>query len=103
MLLPSVSSSFDYEGELAVIIGKHGFHVPEDRALDIVAGYSLFNDGSIRDWQRHTSQFTPGKNFPSTAGFGPCLVTKEEAGPSPKNPSRPTSTASWSSPPTSAT
>ena len=80
MLLPSNSTSFDYEGELAVIIGKHGFHVPEDRALSIVAGYSLFNDGSIRDWQRHTSQFTPGKNFPATAGFGPCLVTQEEAG-----------------------
>lgn len=80
MLLPAVSTSFDYEGELAVIIGKHGFHVPEDRALDIVAGYSLFNDGSIRDWQRHTSQYTPGKNFPATAGFGPTLVTKEEAG-----------------------
>ncbi len=80
MLLPASSTSFDYEGELAVIIGKHGFHVPEDRALDIVAGYSIFNDGSIRDWQRHTNQFTPGKNFPATAGFGPTLVTQEEAG-----------------------
>jgi 2-keto-4-pentenoate hydratase/2-oxohepta-3-ene-1,7-dioic acid hydratase in catechol pathway len=80
MLLPAVSSAFDYEGELAVVIGKHGFHVPEEKALDIVAGYSLFNDGSIRDWQRHTNQFTPGKNFPATAGFGPTLVTKEEAG-----------------------
>jgi 2-keto-4-pentenoate hydratase/2-oxohepta-3-ene-1,7-dioic acid hydratase in catechol pathway len=81
MLLPSNSTSFDYEGELAVIIGKHGFHVPEDQAMDLVAGYSVFNDGSIRDWQRHTNQFTPGKNFPSTAGFGPALITKEEAGP----------------------
>ncbi len=80
MLLPASSTSFDYEGELAVIIGKHGFHVPEDRALDIVAGYSIFNDGSIRDWQRHTNQYTPGKNFPATAGFGPTLVTQEEAG-----------------------
>jgi len=84
MLLPASSSAFDYEGELAVIIGKHGFHVPEDKALDIVAGYSLFNDGSIRDWQRHTNQFTPGKNFPATAAFGPALVTKEEAGPLPE-------------------
>jgi 2-keto-4-pentenoate hydratase/2-oxohepta-3-ene-1,7-dioic acid hydratase in catechol pathway len=84
MLLPASSSSFDYEGELAVIIGKHGFHVPEDKALDIVAGFSVFNDGSIRDWQRHTNQFTPGKNFPSTAGFGPALITKEEAGPLPE-------------------
>ena len=84
MLLPSNSTSFDYEGELAVIIGKHGFHVPEEKAMDIVAGYSIFNDGSIRDWQRHTNQFTPGKNFPATAGFGPALVTKEEAGPLPE-------------------
>jgi 2-keto-4-pentenoate hydratase/2-oxohepta-3-ene-1,7-dioic acid hydratase in catechol pathway len=81
MLLPSNSTSFDYEGELAVIIGKHGFHVPEERALDLVAGYSVFNDGSIRDWQRHTNQFTPGKNFPSTAAFGPSLITPDEAGP----------------------
>jgi 2-keto-4-pentenoate hydratase/2-oxohepta-3-ene-1,7-dioic acid hydratase in catechol pathway len=84
MLLPAVSSAFDYEGELAVIIGKHGFHVPEEKAMDIVAGYSIFNDGSIRDWQRHTNQFTPGKNFPATAGFGPILVTQEEAGPLPE-------------------
>ena len=80
MLLPTNSTSFDYEGELAVIIGKHGRHVPEDEALDLVAGYSIFNDGSIRDWQRHTNQFTPGKNFPATAGFGPTLVSKDEAG-----------------------
>ncbi len=80
MLLPASSTSFDYEGELAVIIGKHGFHVPEEKALDLVAGYSVFNDGSIRDWQRHTNQFTPGKNFPSTAGFGPSLITPDEAG-----------------------
>jgi 2-keto-4-pentenoate hydratase/2-oxohepta-3-ene-1,7-dioic acid hydratase in catechol pathway len=84
MLLPASSSAFDYEGELAVIIGKHGFHVPEEKAMDIVAGYSIFNDGSIRDWQRHTNQFTPGKNFPATAGFGPILVTQEEAGPLPE-------------------
>jgi 2-keto-4-pentenoate hydratase/2-oxohepta-3-ene-1,7-dioic acid hydratase in catechol pathway len=80
MLLPSNSTSFDYEGELAVIIGKHGHHVPEEQALDLIAGYSVFNDGSIRDWQRHTNQFTPGKNFPSTAGFGPSLITPDEAG-----------------------
>ncbi len=81
MLLPSNSADFDYEGELAVIIGKHGHHVSEANALDLVAGYSIFNDGSLRDWQRHTNQFTPGKNFPATAAFGPTLVTKEEAGP----------------------
>ena len=80
MLLPASSSAFDYEGELAVIIGKPGFHLSEENALDIVAGYSVFNDGSLRDWQRHTAQFTPGKNFPSTAGFGPSLVMPDEAG-----------------------
>jgi 2-keto-4-pentenoate hydratase/2-oxohepta-3-ene-1,7-dioic acid hydratase in catechol pathway len=84
MLLPASSTAFDYEGELAVIIGKPGFHVPEDRALDIIAGYSVFNDGSIRDWQRHTNQFTPGKNFLRTAGFGPALITPDEAGPLPE-------------------
>ena len=83
MLLPSNSTSFDYEGELAVIIGKHGHHVSAANALDHVAGYSVFNDGSIRDWQRHTNQFTPGKNFPATAAFGPQLITPEEAGPLP--------------------
>lgn len=80
MLLPSNSTAFDYEGELAVIIGKPGRHLSPENALSIVAGYSVFNDGSIRDWQRHTNQFTPGKNFPATAGFGPTLVTVEEAG-----------------------
>jgi 2-keto-4-pentenoate hydratase/2-oxohepta-3-ene-1,7-dioic acid hydratase in catechol pathway len=81
MLLPSNSSAFDYEGELAVIIGKAGFHVPEDQAAQLIGGYSIFNDGSIRDWQSHTNQFTPGKNFPATGGFGPALITPEEAGP----------------------
>lgn len=81
MLLPTNSTDFDYEGELAVIIGKAGHHVPEDHAAHLIGGYSLFNDGSIRDWQRHTNQFTPGKNFPATAGFGPALITPEEAGP----------------------
>ncbi|MGC9198012.1 MAG: fumarylacetoacetate hydrolase family protein [Acidobacteriaceae bacterium] len=80
MILPSNSSSFDFEGELAVIIGKPGRHVPEDRAMELVAGYSLFNDGSIRDWQLHNAQYTPGKNFPSTAGFGPELLTPLEVG-----------------------
>ncbi|MGA7157322.1 MAG: fumarylacetoacetate hydrolase family protein [Acidobacteriaceae bacterium] len=84
MLLPSNSVDFDYEGELAVIIGKPGRHVPEDQALSLVAGYSLFNDGSLRDWQLHNTQYTPGKNFPSTAGFGPALLTPDEAGPLPQ-------------------
>lgn len=78
LLKPAESDKFDYEGELAVIIGKEGFKVSEDKALDIIAGYSCYMDGSIRDWQNHTSQFTPGKNFPGTGGFGPWMVTADE-------------------------
>ena len=78
--VPKVSSSLDYEGELAVIIGKSCFRVDEADALGCVAGYSVFNDSSVRDWQHHTHQFIPGKNFPNTGGFGPALVTPEEAG-----------------------
>ena len=78
MLRPPESVKFDYEGELAVIIGKKARRVPREQALDYVAGYACYNDGSIRDWQRHTSQFTPGKTFPGTGGFGPWLVTTDE-------------------------
>jgi 2-keto-4-pentenoate hydratase/2-oxohepta-3-ene-1,7-dioic acid hydratase in catechol pathway len=80
VLLPVNSSSLDYEGELAVIIGKAGFRVREDDAMSLVAGYSVFNDTTLRDWQRHTHQFTPGKNFPNTGAFGPALITPQEAG-----------------------
>jgi 2-keto-4-pentenoate hydratase/2-oxohepta-3-ene-1,7-dioic acid hydratase in catechol pathway len=80
IVLPKASSSVDYEGELAVIIGRAGFHVPKEKALDIVAGYSCFNDASVRDWQRHTSQFTPGKNFPATGPLGPVLETEAQSG-----------------------
>jgi 2-keto-4-pentenoate hydratase/2-oxohepta-3-ene-1,7-dioic acid hydratase in catechol pathway len=80
ILLPVNSSSLDYEGELAVIIGKAGFRVREDEAMDLVAGYSVFNDTTLRDWQRHTHQFIPGKNFPNTGAFGPALITPQEAG-----------------------
>jgi 2-keto-4-pentenoate hydratase/2-oxohepta-3-ene-1,7-dioic acid hydratase in catechol pathway len=75
---PSVSTQLDYEGELAVIIGKHGRHISRDRAFDHIAGYACYNDGSVRDWQHHTHQFTPGKNFPQTGSFGPWMVTPEE-------------------------
>ncbi len=75
---PSESIQLDYEGELAVVIGRGGWKIPEDVALEHVAGYSCYNDGSIRDWQRHTSQFTPGKNFRHTGPFGPWLVTRDE-------------------------
>jgi 2-keto-4-pentenoate hydratase/2-oxohepta-3-ene-1,7-dioic acid hydratase in catechol pathway len=80
ILLPINSSALDYEGELAVVIGRPGFRVREEEALSLVAGYSVFNDTTLRDWQRHTHQFTPGKNFPQTAAIGPALITPEEAG-----------------------
>jgi len=78
MVKPRVSDAFDYEGELAVVIGKGGRHVARERAFDHVAGYACYNDGSVRDWQGHTHQFTPGKNFPATGGFGPWIVTRDE-------------------------
>ena len=67
----------DYEGELAVIIGREGRRIPESQALDFVAGYSCYQDASVRDWQRNSSQFTAGKNFPSTGGFGPWPTTPD--------------------------
>ncbi len=76
--VPRASSKLDYEGELAVIIGKPGRAIPAADALDHVAGYSCFMDGSVRDYQRHTSQFTPGKNFDRSGSFGPWLVTPDE-------------------------
>lgn len=75
---PRVSTSLDYEGELAVVIGRPAYRVPPQRALDAVAGYTCFNDATLRDWQRHTNQFTPGKNFPATGSLGPELVTPDE-------------------------
>ncbi|WP_066817790.1 fumarylacetoacetate hydrolase family protein [Sphingomonas mali] len=78
LLLPAVSTMFDYEGELAVVIGQGGRAIPAERALEHVAGYSCYNDASVRDWQWHTRQFTPGKNFPGTGAFGPWLVTADE-------------------------
>ena len=78
MVRPKVSTAFDYEGELAVIIGQGGRHIAEADALRHVAGYACYNDGSVRDWQRHTHQFLPGKNFPGTGGFGPWMVTTDE-------------------------
>ena len=75
---PKASTKLDYEGELAVIIGKPGRHIAEGEAMRHVAGYSCYNDGSVRDWQRHTSQFGPGKNFYRTGAFGPWLVTADE-------------------------
>ena len=78
IIRPLVSQKLDFEGELAVVIGRHANRVSAASALEYVAGYSCYNDGSIRDWQKHTLQFTPGKNFPATGGFGPWLVTADE-------------------------
>jgi 2-keto-4-pentenoate hydratase/2-oxohepta-3-ene-1,7-dioic acid hydratase in catechol pathway len=78
LVRPRATARFDYEGELAVIIGRGGRTIGRERAQDHIAGYSIFNDASVRDWQRHTSQFTPGKNFPATGGFGPAMVTPDE-------------------------
>ncbi len=78
IIRPRASERFDYEGELAVVIGTGGRHIAREDALRHVAGYSCYNEGSIRDWQLHTSQFLPGKSFWRTAGFGPWLVTADE-------------------------
>ena len=81
MIRPHVSSHFDFEGELALVIGKPGRAITKQNAFSHIAGYACYNDGSVRDWQRHTIQFTPGKNFMGTGAFGPCLVTPDEVGP----------------------
>jgi 2-keto-4-pentenoate hydratase/2-oxohepta-3-ene-1,7-dioic acid hydratase in catechol pathway len=78
MVRPPESVRFDYEGELAIVIGKKGRRIAPENAWDHIAGYSVINDGSIRDWQRHNIQFTPGKTWPATGPFGPALVTKDE-------------------------
>ena len=80
---PKVSTELDFEGELAVIIGKSGRYITRDEAMGYVAGYACYNDGSVRDFQRHTHQFTPGKNFPDTGAFGPWMMTPDELGPLP--------------------
>ncbi|MEM7763928.1 MAG: fumarylacetoacetate hydrolase family protein [Pseudomonadota bacterium] len=80
MVVPSLSHRLDYEGELAVVIGRAGRHIPKHGALHHVAGYAIFNDGSVRDYQRHSSQFTPGKNFARSGSFGPWLTTSDEIG-----------------------
>ena len=78
MIRPTESTSLDFEGEIAVIIGKGGRRIKKSDWLEHVAGFSCYNDGSVRDYQRHTSQFTPGKNFTGTGGFGPWMVTPDE-------------------------
>lgn len=75
---PRISAKFDYEGELACIIGRPARYVAREDALAHVAGYTCFMDGSVRDWQMHTTQFTAGKNFPASGACGPYLVTGDE-------------------------
>jgi len=79
--LPPNSTALDYEGELAVVIGRPAFRLDASEALEVVGGYTVFNDATIRDWQHHTHQFTPGKNFPATGALGPALIDPLEAGP----------------------
>jgi 2-keto-4-pentenoate hydratase/2-oxohepta-3-ene-1,7-dioic acid hydratase in catechol pathway len=81
LIKPKVSDMFDYESELAVIIGRRGRNISAADALSHVAGYSIFNDGSIRDYQLRTPQWTIGKNFDGTGGFGPDFVTSDELPP----------------------
>lgn len=78
LIAPRASSRFDFEGELAVVIGTAGRRIASDRAMAHIAGYTCFNDGSIRDFQRHTTQFWPGKNFDKTGSVGPFLLTSDE-------------------------
>ncbi len=78
---PAVSGQFDFEGELALVIGKPAHRVPRSLALDYVGGYCCFMDGSVRDWQRHTSQFTAGKNFDGSGAIGPVVPASEIADP----------------------
>jgi 2-keto-4-pentenoate hydratase/2-oxohepta-3-ene-1,7-dioic acid hydratase in catechol pathway len=75
---PKASHKLDFEAELAVIIGTKARHLTPSNALNCIAGYSCYNDGSIRDYQRKTNQWTIGKNFDATGGFGPWLVTADE-------------------------
>lgn len=78
LVRPKVSEKFDYEGELVAVVGKRGREISEEVALDHVCGYSIFNDGSIRDYQFQTTQWTVGKNFDRTGAFGPIFVTADE-------------------------
>ena len=75
---PATTTRFDFEGELAIIIGKGGRNIKQADAFDHIAGYACFNDGTARDWQRHTHQWIPGKNFPLTGPLGPFMATTQE-------------------------
>lgn len=78
IIRPKVSEKYDFEGELAIVIGKKARHVRRQDAFDYIAGYCCFMDGSVRDWQKHTMQFTAGKNFSQSGAMGPWLVSRDE-------------------------
>ncbi|MCL2470191.1 MAG: fumarylacetoacetate hydrolase family protein [Propionibacteriaceae bacterium] len=78
--IPAVCQMYDYEGEVAIVIGQHIHQATRDTAWSAVSGYALFNDLSARDWQRHTGQWTPGKNFPASGPFGPYFVPSSDMG-----------------------
>ncbi|SFJ07206.1 2-keto-4-pentenoate hydratase/2-oxohepta-3-ene-1,7-dioic acid hydratase (catechol pathway) [Bosea sp. OK403] len=84
MIRPNLSDQLDYEGEIAAVIGRHGKYVPKATALDLVAGYAVFNEGSVREYQFKSPQWTVGKNFDSTGAFGPALITADELPPGAK-------------------
>jgi acylpyruvate hydrolase len=81
MVRPKVTDTFDYEGEMVVVIGKRARHLTMDNAYSCIAGYSVFNEGSVREFQRKTTQWDMGKNFDKTGGFGPWMVTADEVPP----------------------
>jgi acylpyruvate hydrolase len=78
MIRPRCSEQYDYEGEMVAVIGKKAKHVAKSRALDYIVGYSVFNDGSVRDYQFKSPQWTSGKNFDASGAFGPAFVTADE-------------------------
>ena len=78
LCVPKASEQLDFEGEIAVVLGKGGGHIEPEDALDHVAGYACYNEGSVRDWQFHVHQYSMGKNFNATGGFGPWLVTTDD-------------------------
>lgn len=85
LVAPKASKQFDYEGEMVAVIGKGGRHIKKKDALDHVAGYSVFNEGSVRDFQFKSAQWTSGKNFDGSGGFGPDFVTADEVPPGGKD------------------
>jgi 2-keto-4-pentenoate hydratase/2-oxohepta-3-ene-1,7-dioic acid hydratase in catechol pathway len=78
LVKPALSESFDYEGELGIVIGAGGRYIPASKAIDAIAGFTVLNDASVRDWQRAGTQWTPGKNFDGTMPIGPEIVTPDE-------------------------